>query len=158
VRRMDLNIFNVLDELEDMVQSSKKVLGKVLVDEEALLEYIDKLRTLLPEEVHQAKWLNKERERMLQEAQQQAERILSDAQAEVKRLADESEVAKQARESAEEIIAQAKSLAKEIKVGATEYADEILCKLEKNISQSLSVIGQAREELSKMKYANSSDK
>ncbi|MDR9757459.1 MAG: ATPase [Thermacetogeniaceae bacterium] len=148
---MDLNIFNVLDELEDMVQSSKKVLGKVLLDEEALLDYVDKLRTLLPEEVHQAKWLNKERDRMLQEAHQEAERILSDAQAEVKRLADESEVAKLARENAEEIIAQAKSLAKEIKDGATEYADEILCKLEKNISQSLSVIGQAREELSKMK-------
>ena len=76
---------------------------------------------------------------------------MSDVQAEVKRMADESEVAKQAKENAEEIIAQAKRLAKEIKNGATEYADEILRKLENNISQSLTVIGQAREELNKMK-------
>ena len=62
---MDLNIFNVLDELEDMMQNSKRVLGKVLLDEEALLEYLDKLRTLLPEEVHQAKWLSKERDRLI---------------------------------------------------------------------------------------------
>ncbi len=148
---MDLNIFNVLDELEDMVQNSKRVLGKVLLDEEVLLEYIDKLRTLLPEEVHQAKWLSKERDRLIQDAHQEAERILSDVQAEVKRMADESEVSKQAKENAEEIIAQAKRLSKEIRNGATEYADEILSKLENNIGQSLTVIGQAREELNKMK-------
>lgn len=57
---MDLNIFNVLDELEDMIDNSKRVLGKVLINEEALLEYVDKIRTLLPEEIHQAKWLSKE--------------------------------------------------------------------------------------------------
>ena len=91
---MDLNIFNVLDELEDMIDNSKRVLGKVLINEEALLEYIDKIRTLLPEEIHQAKWLSKERERLLQDAHQESERILAETQEEVKRMSDESEVAR----------------------------------------------------------------
>ncbi|HBG22390.1 MAG TPA: ATPase, partial [Peptococcaceae bacterium] len=101
---MDLNIFNVLDEMEDMVQNSKRVMGKVLINEEALLEYLDKLRTLLPEEIHQAKWLSKERERLIQEAHDESERILTNVQEEARRRVDDSEVAKQAKESAEEII------------------------------------------------------
>lgn len=148
---MDLNIFNVLDELEDMIDNSKRVLGKVLINEEALLEYIDKIRTLLPEEIHQAKWLSKERERLIQDAHQESERILVDTREEVKRISDESEVVRLAKESAEEIIAQSKRLAKEIKSGAAEYADDILDKLENNLSQSLTVIGQARDELNQMK-------
>lgn len=148
---MDLNIFNVLDELEDMIDNSKRVLGKVLINEEALLEYVDKIRTLLPEEIHQAKWLSKERERLIQEAHQESERILATTQEDVKRISDESEIARMAKESAEEIIAQAKRLAKEIKNGATDYADDILGRLESNISQSLLVIGQARDELNQMK-------
>lgn len=151
MRRMDLNVFNVLDELEDMIQNSKRVLGKVLVEEEALLEYLDKLRTLLPEEIHQAKWLSKERERLIQEAHQESERILTNVQEEARRKADESEVARQAKESAEEIINQSKRLAKEIKSGAAQYADDILLKLEGNISQSLTIINQARDELNEMK-------
>ena len=148
---MDLNIFNVLDELEDMIDNSKRVLGKVLINEEALLEYIDKIRTLLPEEIHQAKWLSKERERLIQDAHQESERILVDTREEVKRISDESEVVRLAKESADEIIAQSKRLAKEIKSGAAEYADDILDKLENNLSQSLTVIGQARDELNQMK-------
>jgi vacuolar-type H+-ATPase subunit H len=148
---MDLNVFNVLDELEDMIQNSKRVLGKVLVEEESLLEYLDKLRTLLPEEIHQAKWLSKERERLIQEAHQESERILTNVQEEARRKADESEVVRQAKESAEEIIAQSKRLAKEIKSGAAQYADDILLKLEDNISQSLTIINQARNELNEMK-------
>ena len=148
---MDLNIFNVLDELDDMIDNSKRVLGKVLINEEALLEYIDKIRTLLPEEIHQAKWLSKERERLLQDAHQESERILAETQEEVKRMSDESEVARLAQESAEEIIAQAKRLSMEIKSGAADYADDILNRLENNISQSLTVISQARDELNQMK-------
>jgi len=148
---MDLNIFDVLDELEDMIQGSKRVLGKVLIDEEALLEYIDKFRTLLPEEIHQAKWLSKERERLIQEAHQESERILSDVREEVKRISDESEVVRLAKESAEEIIAQSKRLAKEIKSGAADYAGEILDRLDNNLSQSLTAISQAKEELNQMK-------
>lgn len=76
---------------------------------------------------------------------------MTNVQEEARRKADESEVVRQAKESAEEIIAQSKRLAKEIKSGAAQYADDILLKLEDNISQSLTIINQARNELNEMK-------
>lgn len=151
ISSMDMKVLNVLDDLEDLIQNSKKVLGKVLIGEEVLLDYIDRIRTLLPEEVHQAKWLSKERERLIQEAQQEAERILSNAREEVKRITDESELTRQAKESAEEIIAQAKRVAREIKSGAADFADEILGQLETSLNKSISIIGKAREELHQSK-------
>lgn len=146
-----MNVFHVLDDFEDLIQNSKKVLGKVLIGEEVLLEYIDRIRTLLPEEIHQAKWLSKERERLIQDAHQEAERILSEVREEIERLTDESELAKQAKESAEEIIAQAKRVAREIKSGAADFADEILGQLETSLNKSISIIGKAREELNQSK-------
>lgn len=148
---MEMNVFHVLDDFEDLIQNSKKVLGKVLIGEEVLLEYIDRIRTLLPEEIHQAKWLSKERERLIQDAHQEAERILSEVREEIERLTDESELAKQAKESAEEIIAQAKRVAREIKSGAADFADEILGQLETSLNKSISIIGKAREELNQSK-------
>ncbi len=148
---MDLNIFDVLDELEDMIDGSKRILGKVLVNEEELLESIDKVRALLPEEIHQAKWMSRERERILQEAHQESERIIADTREESKRLADDSEIVRQAKESAEEIISQSKRLSKEIKSGAADYADDILNSLEMSLNQNLSIVGQARDDLEQMK-------
>jgi cell division septum initiation protein DivIVA len=148
---MDLNVFNLLDALEDEVESSKKVLGKVLISEDVLLDYLDRIRTLLPEEIQQAKWLSKERERLINEANQEAERIIVEAREEAKRITDESELTKQAQEAAEEIISQAKRVAREIKGGANEFADDILSQMEDNLNKSIIIITNARKELKQMK-------
>lgn len=148
-----MNIFKILDDFEEMIKNSKRVpiTGKVIVSEEAVLDFLDKIRTALPDELHQAKWLSKEKERVIQEAKEEAERILSEARQQASRMIEESELVRQAQATSEEIIAQAKRLAKEIKNGATVYADEILQKLENSIDQNLSVIRRARQELSQMK-------
>lgn len=148
-----MDIFIILDELEELVRNGKKVpiTGKVMLSEEVMLDFLDRIRTILPEEMHQAKWLSKERERVIQEAREEAERIIGEAREQVSRLISESELVRQAQTASEEIVTQAKRLAKEIKNGATEYADEILSQLENSINQNLLVIRKAREELNHMK-------
>ncbi|NPV28147.1 MAG: ATPase [Firmicutes bacterium] len=148
-----MDIFKVLDEFESIIQSSKKVpmTGKILISEEVLLDFLDRIRTILPEEIRQAKLLSRERERVIQEAREEAERILAEVREEVNRLTSESELTKQAQAAAEEIVSQARRVAREIRNGATEYADEILRQLEGSLDQNLSVIRRAREELSQMK-------
>ncbi len=148
-----MDIFKILDELEELVKNSKKVpiTGKVMLSEEVILDFLDRLRTILPNEIHQAKCLTKEMERVIQEAREEAERIIGEAREQANHLVSESELVRQAQTASEEIITQAKRLAKEIKSGATEYADEILRQLENSIDQNLSVIRKAREELNHMK-------
>lgn len=146
---MDTGIFEILDEMEEYVQNSKKVpiTGKILISENLLLDFLDRIRNMLPEEIHRAKLLSKEREQIIQEARVEADRILNSVKEQIDRLACESEVAKQAQNMADEIIANAKRVAKEIKNGATEYADEVLRQLEESINKSLSIVQQARGEL-----------
>jgi vacuolar-type H+-ATPase subunit H len=148
-----LDVFKLLDEMEELIQSSKKIPinGKIMISEEVLLDYLDRIRTMLPEEIHQAKWLSKERERMIEEAREEAEKLLQSASEEMKRLTSESELTKRAQAAAEELMAQAKRISRDIKSGASEYADNILGRLEEKLDQNLTTIRKAREELGQMK-------
>lgn len=152
-----MDVLKIIDEIEEIVENSSRIpmTGKVLLDSDTVLEYLDRIRTILPEELRQAKWVSKEKERMLKEAQEESERVLEEARQQVKRLANESEVVKQANAQAEAIIAQAKLMAKEMKNGATTYADDVLKQLEGNLEKALAVIKKGRDELKSTRVKNS---
>lgn len=151
-----MDVLKMIDELEEIVDGGSKIpmTGKVLLDSDTLLEYIDRIRTILPDELRQAKWVSKEKDRMLKEAQDEADRLLEEARIQVKRSASESEVVKQANAQAEGILNQAKSMAKEMKSGATSYADDILKQLEANLEKSLAITKKGRDELKIAKTKN----
>lgn len=152
-----MDIFKLLDELEEQVENSRRVpmTGMVLLNEEALLDLIDRFRSLLPEELHQAKLMVKDRERLMLETRDAAERVLTEANQRIEGMVRESEVVKQAQAAAEEMVAQSRRVANEIKNNATQYADDIMSNLELSLEQNLSVIRRGREELVQMKKAGS---
>lgn len=132
-----------LDRLERIVAEGRRIpllAGKVLVPEDDIYALIDEIRASLPEEIKQARWVTKERERLLDEARQEAEGIIENARADAARLAEESTVIEQARQ-----------VAREITAGAREYADEVLETVERNLERILQAIRQGRNELSNKK-------
>jgi len=144
-----LDLLNALNELEELVETSGKIplTRKVLVDEERVLDLLDRIRTTIPEEIRQAKWIIQEREKVLGDSQKEAMRIIEEAQKQVEKQADDSEIARQAKIMAEEIVRKAESVAREIKEGARSYADDILANLEDNLNKILSQIDKGRSEL-----------
>lgn len=144
-----INVLRILDEIEELVETSARIpmTGKVLLDDEILLDYLDRIRTGLPEELRQAKWLTKERQRLLQDAESESQRIIEEARVYVAKMAAESEIAREARAQAEEIIAQARKEAKELRLGAREYADDMLKQMEHSLGKSLQAVKKGREEL-----------
>lgn len=66
---MDIN--ELLGRLEEIINEGRAVpfSDKVLVDREKVLEVIDSIRSILPEEIKQANWIKEERNRILIEAQ-----------------------------------------------------------------------------------------
>lgn len=144
-----MDILDVLNEMEELIEESTRVplVGKVLVDDELILDMVDHIRTALPEEMRQAKAIVAEREKILEDAKAEAKRIMSEAKDELSRMAGEDELVKQAKQQAVEVIEQAKSLSREIKIGAYQYADDLLTKGEQNIETILNHIRAAREEL-----------
>src|SRR3954466_9629761 len=64
-----------------MVQNAKSVpmTDQVRIDREEIWEIIDQMRSTIPEEIKQARWIVKERQEMLAEAKREAERLVNEA-------------------------------------------------------------------------------
>ncbi|MEW6425671.1 MAG: ATPase [Bacillota bacterium] len=152
-----MELFNVLNELEELVENSPKIplTRRILVDEDKLLDYLDRMRASLPEEVRQAKWLLQEREKVLADSKKEAMRILEEAQKQLDRRAEESEIARQAKAIADEVIQKAEAVAREIKQGARDYADDVLSGLEEELNRLLTQIRNGRAELKGLKTPES---
>jgi len=148
-----VDLLNSLNELEELIENSGKVpfTRKVMVEEDRLLDLLDRIRTTMPEEVRQAKWIIQEREKVLQDSQKEAMRIVEDAQKQIEKRADDSEIVRQAKVNAEEILGKAESVAMEIREGAKGYADDILVNLQENLGKILEQLEQGRAELKLMK-------
>ncbi|MBO8167822.1 MAG: ATPase [Thermoanaerobacteraceae bacterium] len=148
----------LMDDLEELIVNGTRVpmSGKVIVDQELVLEIIDKIRGLLPAELHKAQQINQERKQLLHEAKLEAERILNEARSHIDRMISEEEIVKQAKSRGEDIIKQAEKTAKQIREGSTNYADDILSNLEASLEKTLSVVRKGRQELqaTKSKYAS----
>lgn len=148
-----MELLTVINELEELIETSGRIplTRKVLVDEERILDILDRIRTILPDDVRKAKWVVQEREKVMDEAHKEAQRILEEARREAEKKAEESEVVHQAKEMAESILGKAEQVAREIKLGAREYADEVLAKLEERLDRITREVQQGRAELRGMK-------
>ena len=146
-----MDIITALNELEDLVENSGKVplTHKLIIDEDRLLDLVDHIRTSLPEEVRQAKWIIQEREKVLNDAQQEAVRTMETAQKHMEQKADDSEITRQAKKMAEDIVQKADYVAQEIRIGARDYAEDILANLAKDLDAVFRQIEKSREELRK---------
>ena len=138
----------LIEEMEKMVERAPHIplSGKVFLDGDMLLDYLDRLRTALPEEVRQAQWVRQEKERLLEEARLKARSLLEDAEKRSEIMAQENEVVRKARAQANEILNKARDLAEEMKVGALGYADGLLAQLETSLKQALAQVDRGRQE------------
>jgi vacuolar-type H+-ATPase subunit H len=144
-----VEVMKLLDEMETLIDSGSRIplIGKVLIDAETLFDYMDRIRASLPEEIRQAKYVNLEKEKMMQEAQNRADKLLEEANNQIKKIIGEDEIVKQAQIQAAELIQQAKKTSTEIKQGARVYANDLLHQLEINLEKALYTIKKGREEL-----------
>ena len=145
-----MEIFTLLENLEDLLESGSKVpfSSKVMVDMEEVREILEDIRLKLPDEIKQAKWVKEERQRIISDAEQEAENLLKDAQNKIITMVDEHVITKQALEQKEEIIENANKVSKEISIGTRDYADAMLEKVEDVLKETLEVIKNNRKELS----------
>jgi vacuolar-type H+-ATPase subunit H len=119
----------------------------VMVDREEIYDLLDQMRSTIPEEIKQARWIVKERQEMLAEAKQEADRVLREAQERAEQLASEMEVVRLADRQAGQVLEDAREREREIRLGAEDYADEVLGNLEVNLDKFLAAVRRGRERL-----------
>ena len=90
---LDPTVIDLVDQLEELVSTGRRVpfTAGVVVNEDEILELVDRTRLALPDELMQARHLLEDQRRLLTEAEQEAERILSRAESEVDRVVAEAQ-------------------------------------------------------------------
>ena len=144
-----MDVLVLIDKLDDIIHNARSVplTDSVMVDREEMYDILDQMRSTIPEEIKQARWIVKERQEMLAEAKQESERVLSEAQERADRLASETEVVRLAERSAQQIIEDARARERETRLGAEDYADEVLGNLEMNLDKFIAAVRRGRERL-----------
>ncbi len=144
-----MDIMALIDRIEELVDNGRSVplTGSKMVDPEKVYEIIDEIRAQFPDELKQARWIVKERQEMLEEAEKEANRILEDARDRAQALASEQEVVKLAEQQAASIMDDARTKEREIRLGAEDYADEMLANLEVNLGKLLTAVQRGRDRL-----------
>lgn len=134
-----MEIMEIIDMMEEAIDKATVVplSGKIVVDKEDLLDYIQEMRLVFPDEVKEAKWVKEERERILAEAQSRSDAMIKNAEEKVVQMIDEHEITKQAVEQANQMVNEAQTKAMEIKTDCDQYADDILSDLEKRLDMLL---------------------
>lgn len=144
-----MDILALVDKIEEILEESRTLplSTKRIVDPEKIYEIIDEIRANFPDELKQARWIVKERQEMLEEAEKEANRILEEARERAAAIASEQEIVKLAEQQAAEILDAARAKEREIRLGAEDYADEMLANLEVNLGKLLTAVQRGRDRL-----------
>ena len=139
----------LLERLESQIATGTGVprTRKVLVDKDAVLDLIDQLRVAVPEEIHAAKRINAEGERIIEKASDEAGRITARAQEQATYLIGEKGLLEAAEAVGRRIVAEAAAAGDQTRAGADEYAAQILSTLEAEVRKALAEIEKGMDVL-----------
>lgn len=143
-----MSVYRVLEKLESYVQEGTWLpAGYRILSEERLIEFIEKIRSSLPEEVGRAKIIAKDQERMIRAAQEKAQAIVSEATSKHQELVEDHEIVDRARKTAEVILREAEERARKVREGADHYAMQLLGELEARLTGAIGSVRKGREAL-----------
>jgi DNA anti-recombination protein RmuC len=139
----------LIDELEDVIAEGKRVpfSGRLLIDEDRVLDIIDRMRVAIPEELRQARRIISEQERLIREAQERVQQMLHE-----QGLLEAIE-AERAR-----LLEQAEREARAVRAGADEYARQVLEELEQRLLKVITSVQNGLQELGVAREPHSSSR
>lgn len=128
----------MIDELEDVLAEGRRVpfSGRLLVDEERILDIIDRMRVAAPEELKQARRVIAEQERLINEARERVRQTL-----------DEQGLLAAVEAERSRLIAESEREAQSIRMGADDYARQVLEELEQRLARLTTNVQNGLREL-----------
>ncbi|MCL2816817.1 MAG: hypothetical protein FWD39_00320 [Clostridiales bacterium] len=149
-----MEVEEILTDIENIIINSFRVpvTGKHLVDGDLLLDKLDKILAILPEELKQAKMVLDQSEKLLESVEMQGKRILEDAKNQAALLVSESGILRDAQIQAEAIAARALEATQEFKKESVAYAADVLQQLELNLEKTILALRKNKEDLRNYRY------
>jgi regulator of protease activity HflC (stomatin/prohibitin superfamily) len=101
----------------------------LVINEDDFLDVIDEMRTAVPKEIKAAEKIQRERDRIIAQAEEESGRIVRMAQEDASKLVEEHEIMQAAAKREQTIIERAQREAEILKGEADEYARSVLISL-----------------------------
>jgi hypothetical protein len=141
-----MDIFRLINQLEQLVLHASRVPfgSRVMIEEDELLNLVDKLRMAIPQEVKQARRVVQDRQKIIADAQVEADRILTVARERAEYLMNEQGLVNESKARSEEILRHAKENARRSMSEVDTYALQILTQLERVLEQNLNEVQEAK--------------
>ena len=137
-----MDILQLIDRLEELFNEARAVpfTHNVVVDEDRMLEVIDQMRIVIPDEVKKANQVLSQRERFLAQAQEEADRTIALARDKAEQIAARDNIVIEAQRRAEQIIAQARADAEATRRDADDYVVDSLVQLQDSLEKVLNQV------------------
>jgi len=134
-----MDIMEIINMMEETIDKAPVVplSGKILIDKDEIMDYVQEMRLVFPDEVKEAKWVKGERQRILTEAESKAEGMIKSAEEEMVRMIDESEITRQAYEQANAMVNDAEARTAEMKSEFDQYVNDIMSDVERRLDMLL---------------------
>lgn len=134
-----IELDDLIDEMEDALAEGRRLPfsgGRLLVDEERILDIIDRMRVAIPEEHKRAR-------RIVQEQ----ERLIAEAQARVQQVLDERGLLEAVNAERARLLQQAEQEAALVRAGADDYARQVLEELDDRLTKLVTSVRNGLSEL-----------
>ena len=152
-------IESMLEELIAQMQEAKTVplSQNVLVDKAAFITNLERIRSLLPEELRAARWMireqaayvsrtNEKSKEILDRTNQSAHSVLGDARSRADELVSQSNIVAEAVEEANILVRNAEGESRSIRLQAEDYSEDRLVQLEHLFGNLLRQVRDTRSE------------
>jgi cell division septum initiation protein DivIVA len=130
------DIYHLIDRLERLLNESWRMPLSVylVINEDDFLDVIDQMRTAIPREIKDGEKIQRERERIVAQAEEESERIVQLAKEEASGLVEEHQLIQLAEQRADTILERARREAAILKSEADEYARSVLLSLDDQLN------------------------
>jgi len=102
----------------------------LVINEDDFLDVIDQMRTAIPQQIKDGERLQRERERIVAQAEEESQRVLQAARAKADTLVEDHQLSHDAEARADTILERARKEAEVLKADANEYARGVLRSLD----------------------------
>ena len=140
----------LLNEIESEVLRAKKATFSntdVLVNRQVMLSLINRFRGAYPSALREAEQIKRDRDEIIDKANQYAESICDNAEKQVKTMIAETEILRQAKEDAEALRKEAQENYDKMDYEARALAFNLLDSAEKALKESMNIINGRKRKL-----------
>src|SRR5512135_1222443 len=137
-----MDILQLIDRLEELFNEARAVpfTHNVVVDEDRMLEVIDQMRIVIPDEVKKAQQVLSQRDRFMAQAQEEADRTVALARDKAEQIAAKDNIVVEAQRRADQILAQARADADATRRDADDYVVDTLVHLQDTMEKILNQV------------------